>query len=179
MREGWRQSGALLRGALLLLQRFVHVALRSFATLRLSRLRSCADFGCGSSRVAASGGQGGPGGLRFPPRPSLDSPLPLETPPLRYGVGGGRAPRSYAALCRRGNGLGMPLRVLPLTCGFRGGVLAPMLPEQAATGCILSQNRSMNVVILSAEQRTQHSAASIPLAERRRYKGVPENPRRE
>ena len=49
----------------------------------LSWRRSCAAFGCGSSRVAASGGQGGPGGLRFPPRPSLDSPLPLETPPLR------------------------------------------------------------------------------------------------
>ena len=45
--------------------------------------RSCAAVGCGSSLVAASGGQGGPGGLRFPPRPSLDSPLPLETPPLR------------------------------------------------------------------------------------------------
>ena len=59
------------------------VALRSAVDLRLSWRPSCAAFGCGSSRVAASGGQGGPGGLRFPPRPSLDSPLPLETPPLR------------------------------------------------------------------------------------------------
>ena len=41
------------------------VALRSSVALRLSRRRSCAAFGCGSSRVAASGGQGGPGGLRF------------------------------------------------------------------------------------------------------------------
>ena len=67
-------------------------------------VRPCAAFGCGSSRVAASGGQGGPGGLRFPPRPSLDSPLPRETPPLRGGVGGGGAARSYAALCLVANG---------------------------------------------------------------------------
>ena len=60
-----------------------HVALRSAVVLRLSRRSSCAAVGCGSYRVAASGGQGGPGGLRFPPRPSLDSPLPLKTPPLR------------------------------------------------------------------------------------------------
>ena len=51
-----------------------------------ARRRSCAAYGCDSSLVAASGGQGGPGGLRFPPRPSLDSPLPLKTPPLRYGA---------------------------------------------------------------------------------------------
>ena len=38
--------------------------------------------------------------MRFPPRPSLVSPLPLETPPLRYGVGGGGALRANAALCR-------------------------------------------------------------------------------
>ena len=46
--------------------------------------------------MAASGGQGGPGGLRFPPRPSLDSPLPLETPPLRYGAVAARAGRCAA-----------------------------------------------------------------------------------
>ena len=61
--------------------------------------RSCAAVTGGSHRVAASGGQGGLGGLRFPPRPSLDSPLPLETPPLRWGDGGGGAVRSNAALC--------------------------------------------------------------------------------
>ena len=61
----------------------VCVALRSSVVLWVSRRRPCAAFGCGSSLVTASGGQGGPGGLRFPPRPSLDSPLPLETPPLR------------------------------------------------------------------------------------------------
>ena len=61
----------------------------------------CAAVGCGSSRVAASGGQGGPGGLRFPPRPSLDSPLPLETPPLRYGAvaaGAGRCAAGAGAI---------------------------------------------------------------------------------
>ena len=77
----------------------LYVALRFSVALRLSRRHSCAAVSCGSSHVAASGGQGGLGGLRFPPRPSLDSPLPLETPPLRYGVGGGGAARSYAALC--------------------------------------------------------------------------------
>ena len=77
--------------------------LRGFAFYRCIAAfaaRSCAAGACWRSLVAASGGQGGPGGLRFPPRPSLDSPLPLETPPLRYGVGGGGALRSYAALCR-------------------------------------------------------------------------------
>ena len=59
------------------------VALRSVVALQLLGRRSCAAFGCVSSLVAASGGQGGIGGLRVPPRPSLDSPLPLETPPLR------------------------------------------------------------------------------------------------
>ena len=77
--------------------------LRGFAFYRCIAAfaaRSCAAGACWRSLVAAFGGQGGPGGLRFPPRPSLDSPLPLETPPLRYGVGGGGALRSYAALCR-------------------------------------------------------------------------------
>ena len=37
--------------------------------------RSCAAVAGGSSRVAASGGQGGIGGLRVPPTPSLDSLL--------------------------------------------------------------------------------------------------------
>ena len=93
----------------------VQMARRSYAALRLVAkgfvllcvlplscgiaAHPCAAFGCGSSRVAASGGQGGLGGLRVPPRPSLDSPLPLETPPLRYGVGGGGALRSGVALC--------------------------------------------------------------------------------
>ena len=47
----------------------------------------CAAFACGSSRVAASGGQGGIGGLRVPPTPSLDSRVPLCTAaaPLRGG----------------------------------------------------------------------------------------------
>ena len=57
---------------------------------------SCAAFGCGSSLVAASGGQGGLGGLRFPPKSSLDSPLPLKTPPLRYGAVAARAGRCAA-----------------------------------------------------------------------------------
>ena len=74
----------------------LYVALRSAAALRVSQRRSCVAFGCGSSLVAASGGQGGLGGLRFPPRPSLDSPLPLETPPLRYGAVAARAGRCAA-----------------------------------------------------------------------------------
>ena len=104
--------------------------LRGFAFYRCIAAfaaRSCAAGACWRSLVAASGGQGGIGGLRFPAPhcahsrpvfraaarqphssraardlrgPSLDSPLPLETPPLRYGVGGGGALRSYAALCR-------------------------------------------------------------------------------
>ena len=155
--------------------------------MRLSRQLPCAAFGCGSSLVAASGGQGGIGGLRVPPTPSLDSLLtplyrrrsaegleaaercvlarrsgagarglcvalnssvalrllrrvlaphlaalaavwqppaakegqgdcefplgppwilllPLETPPLRYGVGGGGAARSGVALCLAAKG---------------------------------------------------------------------------
>ena len=87
--------------------------LRGFAFYRCIAAfaaRSCAAGACWRSLVAASGGQGGPGGLRFPPRPSLDSPLPLETPPLRYGVGGGGALRSYAALRLVAKGLGAAFR---------------------------------------------------------------------
>ena len=62
-----------------------HVALRSASVLRLSRRRSCAAVTCWRYRVAASGGQGGIGGLRVPPTPSLDSRVPLCTAaaPLR------------------------------------------------------------------------------------------------
>ena len=68
---GARRSYAALR----LVAKGGCVALRSTVALRLSRQRSCAAYGCGSSLVAASGGQGGIGVLRFPPRPSLDSPI--------------------------------------------------------------------------------------------------------
>ena len=94
------------------------VVLHSAVALRAVRRRSCAAFGCGSSRVAASGGQGGPGGLRFPPRPSLDSPLPLKTPPLRYG-----AVAAGAGRCAAGAGLVAALR--------RRGVLSPGERERA------------------------------------------------
>ena len=107
--------------------------------------RSCAAFGCGSSLVAASGVQGGIGGLRFPAPhcahtrpvfraaarqphssraardlrgPSLDSPLPLETPPLRYGDRGGGAARSCAARCRWGKGCGCCFAFLRCFAGF-------------------------------------------------------------
>ena len=61
--EGMAAERRVLRGALPQGQGVSGVALRSTATLRLSRRRSCAAYGCGSSRVAASGGQGGLGGL--------------------------------------------------------------------------------------------------------------------
>ena len=97
----WGKGVGVLLCVLLLPCGFRGAFLRRFAVFAA---HPCAAFGCVSSRVAASGGQGGPGGLRFPPRPSLDSPLPLETPPLRCGVGGGGARRSSAALCRWGKG---------------------------------------------------------------------------
>ena len=46
-----------------------------FSCFDVFAARSCAAYGCVSSRVAASGGQGGLGGLRFPPKSSLDSPI--------------------------------------------------------------------------------------------------------
>ena len=104
LRYGDGGGGALRSGAALCLVAKGWGCSAFFRCLAGCVVRSCAALGCGSSHVAASGGQGGPGGLRFPPRPSLDSPLPLETPPLRYGDGGGRARRSGAALCRRGKG---------------------------------------------------------------------------
>ena len=70
--------------------------MRSCVVLRVSQRLPCAADCCGSSHVAASGGQGGLGGLRFPPKSSLDSPLPLETPPLRYGAVAARAGRCAA-----------------------------------------------------------------------------------
>ena len=70
--------------------------MRSCVVLRVSQRLPCAADCCGSRHVAASGGQGGLGGLRFPPKSSLDSPLPLETPPLRYGAVAARAGRCAA-----------------------------------------------------------------------------------
>ena len=55
--------------------------------------RSCAAYGCDSSPVAASGGQGGIGGLRVPPTPSLDS---LLTPLYRRRSARGRRRQSAA-----------------------------------------------------------------------------------
>ena len=74
--EGLEAAGrGILTRRSALLQRVIGVALCSAAALRFLRRRSCAAFGCGSSLVAASGGQGGLGGLRFPPKSSLDSPV--------------------------------------------------------------------------------------------------------
>ena len=53
----------------------------------------CAADTCWRSLVAASGGQGGIGGLRVPPTPSLDS---LLTPLYRRRSAGGWRPRSAA-----------------------------------------------------------------------------------
>ena len=58
----------------------------------------CAAFGCGSSRVAASGGQGGIGGLRVPPTPSLDS---LLTPLYRRRSAVGMEAAGRRVLARR------------------------------------------------------------------------------
>ena len=66
-----RRSAAVANG--------VGVDLRSSVALRLSWRLPCAADSCGSSLVAASGGQGGIGGLRVPPTPSLDSRVPLCT----------------------------------------------------------------------------------------------------
>ena len=63
--------------------------------------------------------------------PSLDSPLPLETPPLRCGVGGGGALRFGAALCRWGKGGCGALRSA-VALRFLGGILAPLLAAAAA-----------------------------------------------
>ena len=76
----------------------VGVALRSAVALQLLWRRSCAAVGCGSSRVAASGGQGGIGGLRVPPTPSLDS---LLTPLYRRRSARGMEAAGRGVLARR------------------------------------------------------------------------------
>ena len=55
---------------------------------------------------------------------------PFVPPPLRCGVGGGRAVRSYAALCRWGKWF-VCCSAFCL-CGFCGGILVPLLLEGAA-----------------------------------------------
>ena len=67
------------------------------ALAALGRL-SCAAYGCVSSRVAASGGQGGIGGLRVPPTPSLDS---LLTPLYRRRSAEGLEAAERRVLIRR------------------------------------------------------------------------------
>ena len=101
---GWRRrSAAFLRGALPLLQgvRVLLCVLPLPCGLCGASLRRLWLW---RSLVAASGGQGGIGGLRVPPTPSLDSRVPLCTAAAPLGDGGGGAARSYAALCRRGKG---------------------------------------------------------------------------
>ena len=70
---------------------------RLFCAKNLRRL-PCAAFGCGSSRVAASGGQGGIGGLRVPPTPSLDS---LLTPLYRRRSAEGLDAAGRGVIARR------------------------------------------------------------------------------
>ena len=74
------------------------VALRSSVALRLSQRHSCAAGACWRSLVAASGGQGGIGGLRVPPTPSLDS---LLTPLYRRRSAMGMEAAERRVLTRR------------------------------------------------------------------------------
>ena len=104
----------------------------SAAALRAVRRRSCAAFGCGSSLVAASGGQGGIGGLRVPPTPSLDS---LLTPLYRRRSARGLEAAERSVLAQRSallQRLLVVLCVLPLPRRLCGGVLAPLLAAAAA-----------------------------------------------
>ena len=114
--------------------------------------RPCdAGAGC-SDLVAASGGQGGIGGLRVPPTPSLYS---LLTPLYRRRSAEGLEAAWRDVLMLRSALLQMIIMlfcVLLLFCGFWDSILAPLLPEQAATGCLLSRKRRMNVVIQYAGQ---------------------------
>ena len=86
------------------------VALRSAAALRPSwRVLAplMAALAAAWQPPAAKEGQGD---CDFPLGPPWILLLPLETPPLRYGVGGGGALRSYAALCRCCKGVNVALR---------------------------------------------------------------------
>ena len=91
---GARRSGVALR---LVANGWV-VALHSAGALRLSLRLPCAAVAGGSHRVAASGGQGGIGGLRVPPTPSLDS---LLTPLYRRRSAMGLEAAERCALTRR------------------------------------------------------------------------------
>ena len=84
---------------------------------------SCAALGCGSGGVAAAGGQGGIGGLRVPPPPSLDS---LLTPLYRRRSAEGLEAAERGVLARRsasGARDWVLLCVLALLCGFCGAFL--------------------------------------------------------
>ena len=105
--------------------------LRSAAALQFLRRRSCASVGCGSSRVAASGGQGGIGGLRVPPTPSLDS---LLTPLYRRRSAMGMEAARRCALARRSAAGAMVYAALRSAVALRvvWCILAPLLAAAAA-----------------------------------------------
>ena len=100
--------------------------------------RSCAALGCGSSRVAASGGQGGIGGLRVPPTPSLDS---LLTPLYRRRSAEGLEAAERCVLARRSAvvaryGVEVLLCVRLLQCCIAALFLctSPYFPRESARG---------------------------------------------
>ena len=109
-----------------------YVALRSVVVLQLSRRHPCAAVAGGSHRVAASGGQGGPGGLRVPPTPSLDS---LLAPLYRRRSAMGLEAAERRVLARRSavvaRGRGVALRSI-VAVRLARLVLAPHLAAIAA-----------------------------------------------
>ena len=122
-------------------QAFLYDALRSAVALRVVGRRSCAAFGCGSSLVAASGGQGGIGGLRVPPTPSLDS---LLTPLYRRRSARGLEAAERRGLTRRAGvgaqGLDVMICGLSVLCGFWGALLRGALALGHGEGVLGRQN---------------------------------------
>ena len=103
--EGLEAAGrGILTRRSALLQRVRGVALRSTIALRLSRRVLAPHLAALAAVWQPPAAKEGQGDCEFPLGPPWILLLPLETPPLRYGVGGGGARRSGAALCRRGKG---------------------------------------------------------------------------
>ena len=77
--------------------------------------------------------------------PSLDSPLPLETPPLRCGVGGGGALHSGARLCRCGKGCMWCFAFCCCVAAVAAAFLRRFWLRQQPRGCLRRPRRDRGI----------------------------------
>ena len=126
--------------------------LRSAAALRAVRRVLAPHLAAAAALWLPPAAKEGQGDCEFPLGPPWILLLPLETPPLRGGVGGGGALRSYAALCRFCMWW-MMLCVLAVPCGFCGAFLRRFWLRQQPRGCLRRPMRARGIALYPQAHR--------------------------